>query len=88
MKSLQDAVDHHRDISEGEASYPQLLAALGSMNAEIAAARVLHVKSAMRDIWQTMNDLGITLRRLRSRVASASWPLAELILVEVWLRYE
>jgi hypothetical protein len=61
MKSLQDAVDHRRDISEGEASYPQLPAALGSMNAEIAVARVLEVESAMRDIWQMMNDLRITL---------------------------
>jgi DNA-binding protein H-NS len=65
MRSLQDAVDRHLGVSEDtEASYPHLLAALESLNAEIAAARLREVESAMCDIWRTMNDLGIALKQL------------------------
>jgi DNA-binding protein H-NS len=65
MRSLHDAVDCHRGLSEAdEASYPHLLAALDKLNAEIAAAHAAEVESALYDIWQTMNELGITVGQL------------------------
>jgi len=65
MRSHQDAVESRRGVSDSfEASYPYLLAALATLKAEIAVARVLEVESAMCDIWQTMNDLGIALAEL------------------------
>jgi DNA-binding protein H-NS len=81
MRSLQDVVERgRREIEDSEALCPHLPVALESLNADIAAARVLEVKSAMRDIWQTMYDLGITLKRLsvyrRSRLpprANETW---------------
>ncbi|MDB5838007.1 MAG: histone [Caballeronia sp.] len=38
---------------------------LEMLNADIATARVLEVESARHDILQTMNDLGISLERLK-----------------------